>query len=244
MSKTDKNVRREFLKRSAFLGGAGVAGVALMGSLDSNALGQPPPSAVSVVNQWEMLLTASCIVFGDSGGSYSVKDTGIGPDLGGMIVDVSQITDYGASLGAGVSGASTTTGGIQEAISCLPNGGLILIQVGTYNFSTGIYIGVNGIHIFGAGRDITVLNFTGNVNNYHGIFASAGAANATDTNATVSLPMTDLVLADFSVNLNSTLASFNSNETSGSCIKTVATQGGLFSRLNLYGMATYGLHIH
>lgn len=244
MSEADKNRRREFLKKSAFLGGAGVASAALMGGLAQGALAQPPPTAVSVTNNWDMLFSPSCIVFVDSAGSYYVKDTGIGPDLGGLIVDVSVITDYGASLGAGTSGDSTTTAGIQEAINCLPNGGLISIQAGTYNFSTGIYIAVNGIHVFGAGRDITVLNFTGDVSSYHGIFASPGAASATDTNATVSSPMTDLVLADFSVDLNSTLSSFNTDETSGTCIKTVATQGGLFSRLNLYGMATYGLHIH
>ncbi len=244
MSEQDRNVRREFLKRSVLLGGAGVAGAALIGGLSPSVLGSPPPTATSVTNQWDQIMTPSCIVFADSSGSYYVKDTGIGPDLGGLIVDTSVITDYGASLGAGTSGASTTTAGMQEAINCLPKGGLIFVQAGTYNFSTGIYIAVNGIHLLGAGRDITVLNFTGNVNNYHGIFASPGATNAGDTNATVSVPMTDLVLADFSVNLNSTLASFNSNETSGTCIKAVATQGGLFSRLNLYGMATYGLHIH
>ncbi|MDA4115263.1 MAG: hypothetical protein OK442_01755 [Thaumarchaeota archaeon] len=243
MSEAD-NRRREFLKKAALLGGAGVAGAALTGGLGPSVLGSPPPTATSVTNQWDQIMTPSCIVFADSNGSYYVKDTGIGSELGGLIVDTSAITDYGASLGAGTSGASTTTAGIQEAINCLPEGGLIFVQAGTYNFSTGIYIAVNGIHLLGAGRDATVLNFTGNVSSYHGIFASPGATSPTDTNATVSVPMTDLVLADFSVNLNSTLASFNSNETSGTCVKAVATQGGLFSRLNLYGMATYGLHVH
>jgi hypothetical protein len=244
MSETDKRRRREFLKRSALLGGAGVASAALMGGFDTNVLGSPSPPSKSVKGQWDQVMTASCIVFVDSAGSYYVKDTGIGPQIGALIVDTSVITDYGASLGAGTSGASTTTAGMQEAINCLPNGGKIVLQPGTYNFSVGIYIAVSGIHMIGAGRDITVLNFTGNIANYHGIFAMPGATSATDTGVAASVPMNDLVLSDFSVNMNSSRVSFKRGESSGSCIKALATQGALFSRLNVYGMATYGIHLH
>lgn len=243
MSEADKNVRREFLKRSAFLGSAGVASAALLGGLDASVLGQPSPSSVSVMNQWDMLLTASCIVFVDSGGSYYVKDTGIGPDLGAMIVEASVITAYGASLGAGASGASTTTAGIQEAINCLPNGGSIVIQVGTYNISTGIYIGANGIRISGVQRDGCIINFTGNIANYHGIYAQYGITDATDTSAVAIVQMTGLRLENFSVNMNSNLNSFNSNETSGCCVKVVASVSALIASLNVYGMADYGVYL-
>lgn len=243
MSEIDKNDRREFLKKSAFLGSAGVASAALLGGLDAKVLGQPSPSSLSVMNQWDMLLTASCIVFVDSGGSYYVKDTGIGPDLGGLIVDASVITSYGASLGAGTSGASTTTAGIQEAINCLPSGGTIVVGIGTYSISTGIYIGVNGIRILGLQRDGCIISFAGNIANYHGIYAQYGITSATDTSAPATMQLTGLQLENFSVNMNSNLNSYNSNETSGCCVKVVASVSALISRLNVYGMADYGIYL-
>jgi hypothetical protein len=244
MTEADINVRRELLKKSALLGGAGVASAALMGGFGTNVLGLPSPSSISVMNQWDMVLTASCIVFVDSAGSFYVKDTGIGPDFGALIVDASVITAYGASLGAGNVGAITATAGIQEAILVLPSGGRIFLSSGTFNITLGIYIPYSGIQIYAAGRDLTVINFVGDITKYHGIFAMPGATSATDTGVAASVPMNDLVLSDFSVNMNSTWANFNSGETSGSCIKAVATNGALISRVNVYGMATYGIHLH
>jgi hypothetical protein len=243
MSETDRSKRRELLKRAALLGGAGAAAAALIGGLDSGVLGAPSPSSSSVMNQWDMLLTASCIVFVDSGGSYYVKDAGIGPDLGALIVDASVITAYGASLGAGASGANTTTAGIQEAINCLSGGGSIVLAVGTYNISTGIYIGVNGITILGIERDACVINFTGNIANYHGIYAQYGITSATDNGAAVTTQLKGLHLENFSINLNSNLNSYNSNETSGCCVKAVASLNALIARLNVYGMADYGIYL-
>jgi len=242
MSEAD-NRRREFLKKSALLGGAGVAGAALMGGLDRSVLAQPSPSSSSVISQWDQVMTASCIVFADSGGAYYVKDTGIGPQIGALIVDASVITVYGASLGAGTSGASTTTAGVQEAINSLPNGGLIVMAIGTFNISTGIYIGVNGIRIIGLDRDLSKINFTGDITKYHGIYAQFGLTSATDTNGAVNTQLMGLSLESFSVTMNSNLASFNSNETSGCCIKAAASVSANFYRLNLYGMATYGLYL-
>ncbi len=243
MSETDLR-RREFLRRSATFGGAGIASAALLGGLDRRVLGSPPLPLTSVAGQWDQIMPASCIVFTDSSGNYYVKDTGIGPQPGTLIVDGSAITAYGASLGAGTSGASTTTAGIQEAILCLPNGGAIVLGVGTFNISTGIYIAVNGIRITGLDRDLSVISFTGDITKFHGIFAQKGVlVGSMDTNATVNAQLAGLTLENFSLDMNSDLTHFIANEVAGNCIKAVATVGASFYRLSLSGMADYGLHL-
>jgi hypothetical protein len=127
--------RRDFLKKGAILGGASLAGAAAMHLGDMSALALPSASSSSVINQWSGMGYGSVLVWVDASGNYYVKDTGLGPQVGALIVNASVITTYGASLGAGTSGNSTVTGGIQEAVNCLTTGGVINLAPGIYNCS-------------------------------------------------------------------------------------------------------------
>lgn len=99
------------------MAGAGLAGAALMGVGD-RVLAAPSPSSVGYVNQWIAEEPSSCTVWLDSSNQAYVKDTGIGSQVGQLIVNAGVVTAYGATLGAGnVQGASTTTSGLQEAIN-------------------------------------------------------------------------------------------------------------------------------
>ncbi len=67
-------------------------------------------------------------VFQDALGNAFVIDL-----QGNLIVNANLVTDYGASHGAGVSGAATTTKGIKEAILFLPNNsGTVLLADAVY----------------------------------------------------------------------------------------------------------------
>lgn len=128
--------RRDFLRRAATLGGAATFGALAMNGFDK-VLASPPPGAVGYINRWQMG-SGSCVVFKDSGGTSYVKDTGIGSQIGDLIVDGNLVTSYGASLGSGnVAGASTTTSGIQEAVNALR--GTAGLGGGTVNLSAAIF---------------------------------------------------------------------------------------------------------
>ena len=137
----EESERRTFLKK-AVIGGAGAAGAAYVAGLASAPLilGSPSSSSSANLSQWAEVTSASCIVLVDSNGSYYVKDTGIGNQVGAMIVNASVITAYGASLRAGTAGATTTTGGIQEAINAVgtAGGGIVHVKAGTYTVSSPI----------------------------------------------------------------------------------------------------------
>ena len=139
MSSGRAKARREFLGKAGMLAGAGIAGAALMGGADRTVLAAPPPGAAAYMNQWNQIMPASIMVWVDSGGSYYAKDNGIGSEIGEKIVDANVITAYGASLGAGTAGVSTTTAAIQEAVNCLRGtGGLVQLAAGIYNVTTTI----------------------------------------------------------------------------------------------------------
>lgn len=124
-----------------------------------------PQASSSVMGSWQNIGTASCVVWVDSAGNYYVKDTGIGPTLGELIVDSNVVTPYGGSLGAvstsvaatitAGSVVTTTTAGIQEAVNVLRGaggvgGGLIRLGGGFFSITTGITI-YPGIALVGQG---------------------------------------------------------------------------------------------
>jgi hypothetical protein len=132
------STRRKALKA---LGLAGLFGAGLLTGKLSDVIAASPATPAGVVNGWAEVGSASAVVFADNAGYYYVKDAGAGlsqasPQIGQLIVNQNVITSYGASLGAGTAGASTTTAGIQEAVKSLPNGGKIFIKAGTYVVGT------------------------------------------------------------------------------------------------------------
>lgn len=147
--------RRMFLRKSATVGLAGIAGASLMGGLDRTVLALPPSNPSSEMSQWLSIQGVSCVVYADSTGQYYVRDNGIGNIIGALIVNANVITAYGNSLGAGTTGASTTTAGIQEAINCLRGssglgGGIVQLVSPIYNTTSTILL-YPGISLRGMG---------------------------------------------------------------------------------------------
>jgi len=125
--------RRDILRLGATAGGVGAAAF-LLGDITGarsavNTNTSASPGGFSEVQG------PSAIAFPDSSGNHHVKDGSNGQP----IVNANVVTAYGASIGAGAAGASSTTGGIQEAVNSLPEtGGMVFVKVGTYRLSSTI----------------------------------------------------------------------------------------------------------
>jgi hypothetical protein len=75
----------------------------------------------------------NAIVFIGSNGQANVKD-----QTGNLLVQGGVITSYGASVGAGTVGSTTTTAGIQESLNYVQSqgGGMVIVKAGTYTFTS------------------------------------------------------------------------------------------------------------
>ncbi len=107
------------------------------------------------------------VVWTDSNGAYYAKDMEIGPNIGNEIVTTSVITAYGASIGAGTEGATTTTAAIQEAINVVHTaaGGHVFLKRATYSCTTNILIYSN-ITLEGETADTTIQLAAGSWQNW------------------------------------------------------------------------------